>query len=181
MTTHTSNECLAITASGEDRVGLVEKLTSQITASGCNIEQSRMGVLGGQFALIMRVTGSREALSALESRLGPLGAELDLAIIHKWTREREQLAPAVPYLVEVVALDNPGIVHNLARFFAGNGINIEALETDTYPAPHTGSPMFAVHMTVGVPGGTAIARLRDEFFEYCDDLNLDASLEPARV
>lgn len=180
MTTHTSNECLAITASGEDRVGLVEKLTSQITASGCNIEQSRMSVLGGQFALIMRVTGSKEALTALEGRLGPLGEGLGLAIIHKWTRERERHAPVVPYLVEVVALDNPGIVHNLARFFAGNGINIEALETDTYPAPHTGSPMFAVHMTVGVPGGTAIAKLRDDFFEHCDDLNLDASLEPAR-
>ncbi len=117
MTTHHSSECLAITASGEDRVGLVEKLTSQITSSGCNIEQSRMGVLGGQFALIMRVTGSREALTALEGRLGPLGEELGLAIIHKWTRERERHAPVVPYLVEVVALDNPGIVHNLARFF----------------------------------------------------------------
>lgn len=181
MTTSNTNECLAITASGEDRVGLVEKLTSQITASGCNIEQSRMGVLGGQFALMMRVTGSQEALVALESRLAPLGEELGLAIIHKWTRERERHAPVVPYLVEVVALDHPGIVHKLARFFAANGINIEELETDSYPAPHTGSPMFAVHMTVGVPGGTAIAKLRDDFFEYCDDLNLDASLEPARA
>ncbi|MBZ0104885.1 MAG: glycine cleavage system protein R [Sulfuricella denitrificans] len=181
MTKSERNESLAITASGEDRVGLVEKLTSQITASSCNIEQSRMGVLGGQFALIMRVTGSKEALTALESRLGPLGDELGLAIIHKWTQERERHIPVVPYLVEVVALDNPGIVHNLARFFAANGINIEELETDSYPAPHTGSPMFAVHMTVGVPGGTPIARLRDDFFEHCDDLNLDASLEPART
>jgi glycine cleavage system transcriptional repressor len=71
-----SNDCLAITACGEDRVGLVEKLTNRITETGCNIEQSRMGVLGGQFALIMRVSGSQAALSRLESQLVPLGQEL---------------------------------------------------------------------------------------------------------
>lgn len=179
--TQNSKECLAITASGEDRVGLVEKLTNQITGTGCNIEQSRMGVLGGQFALIMLVTGGQEALLTLENRLAPLGAELGLTIIHKWTREREPKEPVRPYSVEVVALDHPGIVHNLARFFASNGINIEELETDSYPAPHTGSPMFAVHMTVGVPAGTSIAKLREEFYAHCDDLNLDASLEPSRA
>lgn len=175
-----SNDCLAITACGEDRVGLVEKLTNRITETGCNIEQSRMGVLGGQFALIMRVSGSQAALSRLESQLAPLGQELELAIIHKWTRNREQTRPAMPYAVEVVALDHPGIVHSLASFFARQGINIEALETDTYAAPHTGTAMFAVHMTVGVPAGMQVAALRDQFFVYCDDLNLDASLEPSR-
>lgn len=173
-------QSLAITASGEDRVGLVEQLTNRITATGCNIEQSRMGVLGGQFALIMLVTGAQDALSALESQLAPLGDELGLAIIHKWTRAREQGRPAMPYLVEVVALDHPGIVHSLASFFASHGINIEELETDSYAAPHTGTQMFAVHMTVGVPAQIQVSALRDEFFLYCDDLNLDATLEPAR-
>lgn len=174
------HNCLAITASGEDRVGLVEQLTNGITASGCNIEQSRMGVLGGQFALIMLVTGGEEALATLESQLARLGEELGLAIIHKWTRLREPGRPAMPYLVEVVALDHPGIVHSLASFFASHGINIEELETDSYAAPHTGTQMFAVHMTVGVPAQAQVSALRDEFFLYCDDLNLDATLEPAR-
>ncbi len=173
-------ECLVINASGEDRVGLVEKLTQQVTAAGCNIEQSRMSVLGGQFALIMLITGGQEALSALEQQLPSVGESLGLSLIHKWTHKRESRESFIPYDVEVVALDNPGIVHKLAQFFASNGINIEELETETYPAPHTGSPMFAVHITVGVPAGDSIARLREGFMAYCDDLNLDASIEPAR-
>lgn len=178
--TSSIRDCLAITASGEDRVGLVEQLTDRISASGCNIEQSRMGVLGGQFALIMLLTGEHGALAHLAGQLGPLGGELGLAIIHKWTREREPAGRTMPYQVEVVALDHPGIVHGLAGFFARHSINIEALETDTYAAPHTGTAMFAVHMMLGVPASTPVAALREAFFAYCDDLNLDASLEAAR-
>lgn len=172
---------LAITACGEDRVGLVEKLTNQITETGCSIQQSRMGVLGGQFALIMLVAGTWDALAKLETRLAPVGQELGLSIVHQWTREKKRPEALIPYHVDVVALDHPGIVHSLAQFFARQGINIEELETDTYPAPHTGSPMFSVSMTVGVPAQTSIARLRDDFLAHCDDLNLDASLEPSRT
>lgn len=57
MTADTQNNYLVITASGEDKIGLVDRLSSKITASGCNIEESRMAVLGGQFALIMLISG----------------------------------------------------------------------------------------------------------------------------
>ena len=57
----------------------------------------------------------------------------------------------------------------------------EELQTNTYPAPHTGTPMFSVHVTVGVPANTHIPTLRGEFFDYCDDLNLDATFEPVRA
>lgn len=180
MNANVQDEYLVITASGEDKVGLVDRLSSRITESGCNIEQSRMAVLGGQFALIMLLSGPWNALSKLEGQMGALGESLGLTIIHKRTRERERLQPMVPYHVEVVALDNPGIVRSLANFFAQRGINIEELQTNTYPAPHTGTPMFSVTMTVGIPATTHIPDLRGDFFDYCDSLNLDATFEPAR-
>ncbi|MEO1766176.1 glycine cleavage system protein R [Thiobacter aerophilum] len=175
-----SNDYLVITAAGDDKVGLVEAFSAKITETGCNIEDSRMTVLGGQFAILMLVSGPWNALSKLESQLDGLGRQLGLTITHKRTRERERRQPTLPYHVEVVALDHPGIVHKLARFFAGHGINIEELSTDTYPAPHTGTRMFSVHMEVGVPASTHIPTLRADFFDYCDDLNLDATFEPSR-
>lgn len=176
-----TNDFLVITAAGEDQVGLVEKFSSKITESGCNIEQSRMVVLGGQFAILVLVSGPWNALSKLETQLEPLGVQLGLSIVVKRTRARELSQPVLPYHVEVVALDHPGIVHNLAKFFSRFGINIEELSTDTYPAPHTGTQMFSVQMEVGVPAKTHIPTLRGEFFDYCDDLNLDATFEPSRA
>ncbi|MBI3901363.1 MAG: glycine cleavage system protein R [Nitrosomonadales bacterium] len=176
----TENNYLVITASGEDKVGLVDRLSSKITESGCNIEESRMAVLGGQFAFIMLVSGPWNALSKLEGQIEPLGNQIGLTIIHKRTQKRERTRPAIPYSVEVVAMDHPGIVRNLSAYFSKNGINIEELQTDTYPAPHTGTPMFSVMMTVGIHADVHIPTLRSDFLDYCDDLNLDASFEPVR-
>ena len=181
MSTQTSpRDYLVITATGEDQVGLVQRFTSRIVDAGCNIEESRMSLLGGQFAIIMLVSGRWDALTRLEDRLTSVGSELGLAIVQKRTKELERKTPLVPYSINVVAMDHPGIVHNLANFFAQRGINIEELSTDTYPAPHTGTPMFSVNMTVGIPAETHIPTLRGDFLDYCDGLNLDAIFEPAR-
>jgi glycine cleavage system transcriptional repressor len=180
MNSQNPREYLLITASGEDRVGLVQRFTSRIAEAGCNIEDSRMALLGGQFAIIMLVSGRWDALTKLEDKLNQLGVEMDLAIIHKRTREVERKEPLIPYHIEVVAMDHPGIVHSLAEFFSKQGINIEEVDTDTYPAPHTGTPMFKVDMIVGIPSSLHIPTLRGDFFDYCDSLNLDAIFEPAR-
>ncbi|MCS6785426.1 MAG: glycine cleavage system protein R [Thiobacillaceae bacterium] len=172
---------LVITASGADQVGLVDRLTARILDAGCNIVESRMALLGGQFAMILLLSGRWDALSKLEDRLPAIGEDLGLAIIHKRTRPPERKQPLVPYHIEVVAIDHPGIVHSLASYFARQGINIEELNTETYPAPHTGTPMFSVNMTVGVPANMHIPTLRGDFLDYCDSLNLDAVFEPVRA
>jgi len=128
----------------------------------------------------MRVTGSWDALAKLESRLPAVGEEFGLAIVQQRTRAAKIEKPLIPYVVEVSALDQPGIVNSLANFFARLRINIESLDTDTYPAPHTGAPMFAVRMTLGIPADAHIATLRGDFLDYCDDHNLDATFEPVR-
>lgn len=171
---------LAITAAGEDKIGLVQRFTSRIAEAGCNIEASRMAVLGGQFAILMLISGPWNALTKLEDRLAQIGEELALGITHKRTRPSERKTPLIPYRVNVVAMDHPGIVHSLADFFARQGINIEELATETYPAPHTGTPMFSVNIIVGVPANLHLPTLRGDFFDYCDNLNLDAVMEPDR-
>ena len=50
----------------------------------------------------------------------------------------------------------------------------------SYNAIHTGAPMLSLSMNIGVPAAVHIGRLRDEFTDFCDSLNLDATLEPAR-
>ena len=40
--------------------------------------------------------------------------------------------------------------------------------------------MFSLHMTINVPAHTLIAALRDEFLDFCEQLNLDAIIEPVK-
>jgi len=171
---------LVISALGEDRPGIVQELSRVILDAGCNIEDSRMTVLGGEFAVILLVSGNWNNIAKLESALGGAERRLGLTIVAKRTEARRPAADLLPYSVDVVALDHPGIVHHLAEFFSSRDINIEELSTATYAAAHTGTPMFSVHMTVNVPASVHIASLREEFMDFCDELNLDAVLEPVK-
>lgn len=171
---------LVISALGKDRPGIVNQLTGAVLDFGCNVEDSRMAVLGGDFAIMLLVSGAWNAVAKLESQIKALEARLELTIFAKPTEPRATKPDMLPYLVDVVAMDHPGIVHDVAEFFSLRGINIEDLSTWTYAAAHTGTPMFSMSMTVSVPAGLNIGQLREEFNNFCDDRNLDATLEPAR-
>lgn len=179
MNVETESNFLVITATGTDELGLVEQLAGRIADCGCNIEESSMAVIGGQFSFIAKISGAWHALSKLEGQMPALAAQLGLAITQQRTGKIER-TPAIPYTVEVVTMDQPGIVRNLAAFFTRNGINIEELQSSTYFAPHTGSPLTSVIMSVGIHAKIHIPTLREDFLDYCDDLNLDATLEPMR-
>ena len=59
-------------------------------------------------------------------------------------------------------------------------IEIAEVATRRYSAAHTGAPMFSAQMTINLPSSAHISQLRDEFLEVCDQLNLDAILEPVK-
>ena len=171
---------LVISALGKDRPGIVNQLSKSILDSGCNVEDSRMTVLGGEFALILLISGTWNAIAKMETMVSSLEKKLELLVVAKHTEERETRPNRTPYQVEVVSMDHPGIVHEIAGFFSNREINIEDLNTWTYAAAHTGAPMFSLSLTISVPADQSIGRLRDEFTGFCDNLNLDAILEPAR-
>lgn len=171
---------LVISALGKDRPGIVDQFSKAVLEGGCNIADSRMTVLGGEFAILLMIEGNWNTLAKLEESLPVLEQKLEMTIIARRTEERQQSANLLPYAVDVVSLDHPGIVHHLASFFSNRNINIEDMTTSTYAAAHTGSPMFSVHMSVDIPADIHISTLRDDFMEFCDSMNLDAVLEPIK-
>ena len=170
------SEQLVITALGDDRPGIVDELSKALFKHNLNIEDSRMSVLGGEFAVLLLVSGSRQSIDDFVADTASLEQSLNMKILVKVTHSETSPMALVPYTVEVVAIDHPGIVHKLASFFSSQQINIVDLHTERYAAAHTATPMFAVNMTIGIPADITIKTLRDEFIDMCDELNLDASM-----
>ncbi len=177
---NTSNY-LVITAVGHDRPGLVNELTKHIDEGGCNIEDSRMTILGGEFAIILLLSGNWNAIAKVEDSLDRIGDSLGLNIHAKQTQKRGSQPSLLSYHIEVLSIDHSGIIHRLADFFSSREINIENLTTDTYHAAHTGTAMFSLHMTINIPSADSLAQLREQFLDFCDDLNLDGIMEPVRT
>lgn len=171
---------LVLSALGEDKPGIIDELSGCVLNSGCNIADSRMTVLGGDFAILLLVDGNWNNIAKLENQIAHLEGRLGLTITARRTNPKESRKDLLPYGVDVVALDHPGIVHNLAGFFSKRQINIQEMATSSYAAAHTGTPMFSVHLTVDIPATLQISVLRDEFMDFCDQLNIDAVMEPVK-
>jgi glycine cleavage system transcriptional repressor len=170
-------ERVVISAIGEDRPGIVNELAATIRELGLNIEDSRMTVLGGEFAVLMAVAGSADAIRELGPRFASTCARLGLAHLFRPTRARTPSGHLLPYSVTVTAMDHPGIVHDVAGFFSSRGINIDDLTTQTAHAAHTGTQIFNLEMRVLLPAGTRIHALRTAFEDFCAERDLDGRLD----
>lgn len=174
------SKSLVISALGNDKPGIVNELSKAILEQGGNIAESRMMVLGGEFAIMLKVTGNQTDFNKIKNKLDSICDSLGLTIISKETEDKTGNQQRLPYRVTVVSMDHPGIVHEISDFFSSRNINIEEIETETYPAAHTGTPMFSLTMIISNDVNNSISALKNEFYVFCDDLNLDAEMESVK-
>lgn len=174
------NNTLLVSVLGEDRPGLLSEIARIVLDCGCTITDGRMSVLSGECSLVLSVNGNWNTLAKLETQLKKMEQSQNLLIASKRSQERQTQEAGLPYSVEVVAPDQPGIVYRLTGFFASRNINIEEMISRGYSAPHTGAPMAIINMVIALPNSTHIALLRDEFMDLCDEFNWDAVIEPVK-
>ncbi|KAF1685917.1 transcriptional regulator [Pseudoxanthomonas broegbernensis] len=155
-------------------------VTRRIADSGCNLVDARLATVGRDVSMTALAMGSWDAVAKLEAMLGRLEREDHLKLIWYRTAAKQVQSNLLPYIVEVVAADKPGILFQLADFFDRQGITIENLQSTRYRAMQTGAEMFSAQVTIGVPADMHIAVLRDDFLEFCDHLNLDAIMDPMK-
>ena len=170
-----TNNLAVITAVGTDRIGIVDDFTSFIEGKQANILESRMAVLGGEFAVIMLVSGEKRAISGLMGDVEELESKSGLRIEIKPTVPQKKDENSIPYLLECVSLDSPGLVHSVTRFIRQEGINIENLETETSHAPWTGAPLFKMRAHVFVPTSLPVQQIRNGLLELEQEKDLDIS------
>lgn len=174
------SQLLLISAIGDDRTAVVYEFTRVIAECGGNVVESRLSALGADLAMLLLVSGNWHTLIKLESELKKVAEQQKIDISIRKTNVREPRKDMLPYNVDVICLDHSGIVSNLIGFFATRKIEVGEMYTRSYEAAQTGASMFAVQMTVSVPSSVQIASLREEFMDFCDQMNLDAIIEPVK-
>ncbi|MFI4969118.1 MAG: glycine cleavage system protein R [Lysobacterales bacterium] len=176
-----SNEnYLLISAFGAAGKSPLVTIAKRIAECGCNLAEARVATLGNELSVLALAQGAWDAIAKLENALARLDRDGELRLIHFRTSAKQQQSNLLPYVVEVVAADKPGVLFQLAEFFAQQNISIEQLHSTRYRAMQTGADMFSAQITIGIPTTTHIAALRDDFLEFCDGLNLDAIMDPMK-
>jgi glycine cleavage system transcriptional repressor len=159
---------------------MVHDLTRVIADCGGNIVESRMSALGSEFVMGLLISGNWHSLAEIETEIKKLGDGGEISVLARRTEQRAVRADMLPYSVDIVCLDQSGIVSSVSGFFSSRGVDIAELDTRSYAAAHTGAPMFSLRLVINVPSRIHLGVLREEFMDFCDHLNLDAILEPVK-
>jgi glycine cleavage system regulatory protein len=165
---------LIVTITCPDRPGIVERMTEIVVAHGANWEDSRMARLGGDFAGIVMISVADATVPQLKQALLDLGDERTTVTV-KTTR----LTPSTPSVqhrmmqLHLSGADHEGIVHKVSAYLAGEGINVEAMDTNVSQAPMSAAPLFHMDAIIKVPGDLGIEQLRGNLKEIADDLGVD--------
>ncbi|HDY97737.1 MAG TPA: glycine cleavage system protein R [Pseudomonas sabulinigri] len=174
------DQYLVINVMSQETTSLASLLTRLCTEQRCMIVNSRMSRHGTCAVLLLQVGGNWDALARLETLLPPLAKREHFVLSMSRSQSLEERPQALPYNVFVTAAQRPELVGELCTFFQQLSIDIEDLQSFTYLAQHTGTPMLNLTLTIAIPARTQLSWLREQFLDFCDELNLDAVIEPWR-
>jgi glycine cleavage system regulatory protein len=166
---------LVLTVLGPDRPGLVQSLARVVAEHGGNWVESRMAHLAGQFAGILRVEVDADRAEALAQALRALATTGLESIVHPDVAvpvgERQPLVK-----LDLVGHDRPGIVREISRVLAAQGVNVEELQTECVAAAESGQALFRAHARLRLPAGISAAALRTALEAVAADLMVDIEL-----
>lgn len=168
----------SVTAVGRDRPGIVADLSQVLLELGSNIEDSRMSILRGQFAVMLIVTcPSGLTHDQLEERLAPLQLQLGLDSIAVGSiaeLHHGELDSSPTHVVRVYGADHAGIIHAISRRLADDGVSITDLETKLIGSD--GTSVYVMLMQAQVPADVDATGLARDLEEIGNESGLEVSL-----
>ncbi len=163
-----------------DRPGLVEVLSKAVADVDGNWIDSSMARLGGEFAGIVRVSISEEAVDTFEQTVIALAAD---GITVQVRRGGETVVEPSGYSakIELTGADHPGIVHEISRTLAAHGVSIDDLQTEVFTGSMSGGQLFSAHARIIVPDSLNIDDLLAELERTASDIMVEIELIDAEA
>lgn len=167
---------IAVSAVGVDRPGIVAAVSRVVFEHGGNVEDSRMALLGGHFAMMLIVAVPDDADPAgIETALAAVTRDMDLVVtVRKVAETAHGTLEGRPYVLSVYGADRPGIVADVTGALARENANITDLVTRVVD-----DRVYVMVMEVTLPLGADPARIEQSLQRA--GRGVDLSFHPLEV
>ena len=166
---------LVVTIIGNDRPGIVERLSDVVLAAGANWEESRMARLTGKFAGILHIDVAPANADMLASGLRAMSSDGLTVVVERSGTPPGEASRTVR--LELVGHDHPGIIRDISRVLAQSQVNIEELETGVSGAPMSGEQLFRARAHLRLPAAVTTDWLRERLEALAGELMVDVTLD----
>jgi glycine cleavage system transcriptional repressor len=157
----------SLSALGADRPGIVAAVSGALVDLGCNLEDSSMTILRGQFAILLVLFAPPDVGAGdLEKALAPVAGRFDLTVAVRPVAVEEPARPQEiaggptvggrpqaeePWTISVHGADHPGIVHAVTSALSDAGGNV--VDLATHLVGTADQPLYVLTMRALLPAG----------------------------
>ena len=165
-----------MTAFAKDRPGVVTNVSGLLYENGCNLLDSTMTRLMGEFAMILAFSSRAQGIEA-QLLQACRRLERDKGISAYFTRFEPPIEQAMEPLVEQTihaeGIDHTGIVYKVSEVLTNNNINIESLSANRAQAPVSGTAMYRMDIKFQLPEDVNLNKLDKDLARAADELNVE--------
>ena len=172
-----------VTALGQDQPGIVAGVTKVLYQLGCNLEDSAMTRLEGEFAIMLIFSTPHPITeSKIRAQFQPLEKKLALSLRLKRLSSRESHSPrkrGQTYLISMYGGDRPGIVFRVSEALAHIGINIT--DVHTHRSAGRGPSLYLLLLEVEIPPRLSATSVKKQLARIAKQLRVELSLRPSEA
>lgn len=171
---------LAVTILGSRTKKIMPEIIAAVTDCKCIILEMSCSHLGQATAIYLLIEGNWNHIAKFENCLETFQKNLELQIHSLRNNKAEKNPTGMPYSLEIIALDQDNILQAVVSFLNDNNIIIQELNANRYQAAYNQSLVFSAKLIVIIPKESPLLSIREQFLDFCDQLNIDAILEPIK-
>ncbi len=169
---------LSLSAIGIDRTGIVSSISKILFELGCNIEDSTMTLLSGQFAVILLLDCPKnldilKLKSKMKTSLNKLDLSFFLTEVDKPIKSKKSFGE---YIVSVYGADKAGIVYNVSKYLADNKINITDVQTKISGKK---DKVYIMLLEINIPKKIKEKNIKNQLKELAKELDVEIFLNQA--
>ncbi|MDD5460995.1 MAG: transcriptional regulator [Methylococcales bacterium] len=173
---------LAITILGSTQSHFIAEILPAIRDCNCNILEIRASHLGQSAAAYLLIQGNWNQIAKFENSLENMEKRLEIKIhaLRPDQKDKNKDKQCVPYSLETISLDKDSVIESITSFLFDRHIDIEEITGSSYQAAFIQTSVFSTKFIILIPPQVQLLSLREEFLDFCDQLNIDAILEPIK-
>jgi len=174
---------IVLSAIGKDRPGIVAGVTHNLFAAGCNLEDSAMTILEGEFALLVIASRpSKISMKVFQDRLQTLAKKLGLVLNIKEMEVSRSTSVKNPRSAIITAsgTDRTGILYKISNVLAKYKVNITDLSSRQIPSPGN-KTLYVVMIETALPKTLALEKLRKHLKRVATSMRLDVTVREIAV
>jgi glycine cleavage system transcriptional repressor len=171
---------LSLVAITPDDSKLLIELTRLAAHHECLITQCHINQYGESYLMNAVLSGNWSAIAKIETSLNTFQKKAKILFLQQRVSMPTKTKSAMPYTLYIISQDSPQILNQILQFLKQDNLVIQEIFSENYLARFTQIPMQSMTIRIQLSTDLAIGEWRDQFMLFCDDINVDAVMEPEK-